>query len=126
MTEWNALTKVIEDPWDVFLKRLTYKPGWTFKHYYDYNIDRNRDRHQIKIEMVVEDTYHPGKMVPISMTKLVEPFDVFGEAVATEWILWMIEELEEHEMLEWFKKDGTVVKDPHANDQRPVGENGFG
>lgn len=103
------------DPWETFLKRFTYKPGWEF--IYEYDIDRNQ--HFVMVSMRVEDSYHPGNIIPVSirhrLPRGLSPDD--QEDYCDHYLRTMVQDLEMHELDEWFKKDGKLVNDPHALDK---------
>jgi len=114
----NAFESRHEDAWDVFLKRFTYKPGWEFV--YEYQIDYNE--HHILVSMRVEDSYHPGNIIPVSIRRRIpkglDPRD--QEDYCIHWLQSMLQDLELHELDEWFKKDGELVHNPHSLDKLNV------
>lgn len=106
------------------LGKVTYKPGWlitAFDHrqmhpnkneshsFYDMN------RIYLRVLCMQPDTITGRNMEIVNHTSL-SVFDLSNlkdEQVVEYFITRAIREMELHEMDEWFKYDGTHVRDPH-------------
>lgn len=101
---------------DKLLRRVTYKPGWTFEvgpevgpagsTYFGINFD-------------TVDTYNNNAPRRIAFGGII-PGDVIEAAAAGDparfysYLLHVIADLEAHEAAEWFRVSGVMVADPHA------------
>lgn len=88
-----------------FVSRITYKPG------------RELDAHNrtIHIRWAVPDRDGNDCKVQLRFSKHV-PEGAPDLKFLEYFIMTFIEEIERHEMDEWFKVDGVRVRDPHAGD----------
>lgn len=96
-------TKEIKD----WLQRVTYKPGWKFKAY-----DGDWEGQHIVITTVVPDSYNPGQNVVLDVHSMLPPIPSVD--YLNRWLTWRLGRIEIHEMREFFKVDGQIVFDPHA------------
>lgn len=95
-----------------FVARLDYKPNWVFGVVYDPVMDHC----SIKITMDVPDSRGSGKTVPVGITDCLYPSmaDLRGsEQFWKEYFHRQITRIEQHEIDEWFRLDGELVRDPH-------------
>lgn len=114
------------------LDRFTYKPGWRFEYFNALGED------YVSIMMEVPDSR--GKTQPVRPYRVgfdgqlvTEPLTVkvggrhpvpdvivdrCDEGGFAHWLLMMIDLMESHEIREWFRLDGELYDDPHANDPR--------
>ncbi len=91
------------------LKRLTYKPGWTFEVY-----QGRWEGHHIVIRTEVPDTYKPGETCVLDVHSFLHPVETVEEL--ERWLMHRIVRLEIHEAREFFKRDNRVLFNPHAPD----------
>lgn len=111
--------------WEDYFSRLTYKPGFSFD--YEYKIDFNQ--HFVTLTMKVVDSRDPKahmpdrwvplegrrlKLIPVTMTNRLPPWT--SEKVADDYTRYLLRNLEMHELDEWFRKDGDLINDPHADE----------
>lgn len=111
-------------PTDVlkYLGRITYKPGYKFTYWVD---DKNQStyRQNIVLNLVVpvpDSTRKDQKPVTIVFTNRI-PFEYLyhnGPNYLLVRVRDFFLEWEKHEMDEWFRLDGEMVRDPHAGDCR--------
>lgn len=92
------------------LGRLTYKPGWSFEVR-----DAAWEGPFVRILVEVEDSYSPGATTILGINSFI-PAVTSPEALE-HWLLQRIIRIESHEAREFFKRDGQVVFDPHADGQ---------
>lgn len=105
-----------------YLGRMTYKPGYKFSCWVE---DTNRPTMEqvIVLNLVVpvpDSTRADQKPVSIVFTNRESVHNVIHSGpmyllsrVQHFFLLW-----ERHEMDEWFRFDGVMVRDPHAGDRR--------
>jgi hypothetical protein len=111
---------------DGILARRAYKPGWTLHAYLG---DTTRDV-ILMISARVEDSYHPGRTVPLDIRYPVPDPALASELDFDKWMSWRLQQIEKHEAQEWYRKPraddlGWVpVFNPHAEgadrDQWPI------
>lgn len=89
------------------LRLLSYKPGWSFEAY-----EGRWEGHHLVIRTEVEDTYRPGSTTVLDVHSMLPPMRDTG--ALEEWIAWRLARIEVHECREFFKRDGQVIFDPHA------------
>ena len=98
------------------LARRLYKPGWALNAY----VGHTTRAVILRIGAQVEDSYHPGRYVPLDIR-----YPVPGPALASDldldkWLAWRLQQVEIHEAQEWYRKprlDGSgwvPVFNPHA------------
>jgi hypothetical protein len=89
------------------LSRVTYKEGWAITVY-----DGDWEGQHIVIRTAVPDAYHPGQTTTLDVHSALPPMpDV---EYLHRWILWRICRIESHEAREFYRVDGRLVADPHA------------
>lgn len=89
------------------LARVTYKSGWSFEAY-----DGRWEGHHIVINTQVPDAYLPGKTVTLDVHSMLPPLESVD--ALNRWLMWRLARIEVHEMREFFRIDGKIVDDPHA------------
>lgn len=89
------------------LEKVTYKPGWAFQAY-----EGLWEGHHVVIDAYLPDSYHPGQGVTVNIHSMLPPLE--DTRALERWLMWRLGRIEIHEMREFFKVDGTVVSDPHA------------
>jgi hypothetical protein len=100
----------------VELARFTYKPGWVLAF---EPPPEDGGRPSLVVDFVVQDSYHPGREIPIhSRRQVPEHFTELPEwqrpEVFARWLGESLRRVEEHESREWLRRDGQVFDDPHA------------
>lgn len=103
---------------DAIVKRITYKP--TYKLELEYIDDLFRPLPPVlRISYIALDAYADsdvvpeckiGRKVPLPPSLLTES----REAWIVQWVWLQIQQSEIHEAAEWFKVDGTRLRDPHG------------
>jgi hypothetical protein len=114
--------------WEEFFANVTYKPGFTFE--YENMIDFNREKVTLTMRVPdsrdLENLKHPSEvkvgwgaearripLIPVVMTNMLPPWTTVQ--VAKDYLRYLINSLEQHEVDEWFRYDGELVFDPHAD-----------
>lgn len=87
--------------------KVTYKPGWEFDIY-----EGKWEGQHIAIKTQVPDAYDVTKMVVLDVHSMLPFFD--AEDQFYQWLLWRITRIEVHEAREFFRVNGKVFDDPHA------------
>lgn len=104
------------------LDKVTYKPGWTLdcsrepSKYQTYPRSWDWDRIFIMVQVKVPDAIDPHKMTTIHSHYSLFSIDLErldDRQIVDYFIRRAIQQMEEHELCEWFKFDGICVKDPH-------------
>jgi hypothetical protein len=90
------------------LKRFTYRPGWSVQTY-----DGRYEGQHIVIWAEVPDTYNPGNTTVLDIHSRLPPIP--DENYLWTWLHWRIDIIERHECREFFKVDGRILYDPHAD-----------
>jgi hypothetical protein len=88
------------------VSRVTYKPGWTFEIY-----EGHWEGPHIAIHTVLPDSTGEGKLT-ICVHSMIPPQK--NTESFLEWLAWRLARIEVHEMREFFKYEGRVIYDPHA------------
>lgn len=86
-------------------KRLTYKPGWTFRINGGNLIITAAVTHSTSLKPV---TFDIRRLIPRVAQGNVEAY--------LSWIEDVIQEAEFHEMREFLRYDGRLIDDPHASE----------
>lgn len=89
--------------------RLSYRPGWTMRV-----LDEFPGVARVEITGRVADTYHPERTATFRTCARLPLLDYLTEDLALTAIGWALKEAEIHESREWFKLDGKLIDDPHA------------
>jgi hypothetical protein len=89
------------------LARVSYKPGWSFEAY-----QGAWEGHHIVINTQVPDAYGPGRTVTLNVHSMLPPLE--DTSALERWLMWRLARIEVHEMREFFRVDGKIVDDPHA------------
>lgn len=89
------------------LKRITYKDGWTF-----LVRENPYEGPFIRILIVVPNSYMENETVTLGINSFLGEFETVEEF--ERWLLRRIIRIEIHEAREFFKRDGKVLSDPHA------------
>lgn len=116
--------------WEEFFSSVTYKPGFTFE--YEYEIDRNWEK--VTLTMRVPDSRDIENLkplseqkigwgaearriplIPVTMTNHLPPWTT--EQVAKDYLRFLLRDIEMHELDEWFRFEGKLVNDPHAEEE---------
>lgn len=92
-----------------WLTHVTYKPGWKITAY-----ATEFELTWIAIEMTLEDSYHPGDVMSLSIRSPV--YEFMDVEDFKRWLAWRLARIESHEMREWLKWDNVVMFDPHSDD----------
>lgn len=88
--------------------RVVYKPGWSFRVY-----DGRWEWQHCSVTFPVLDAYDQTKTIDLDVHSGIGPFDT--EKGFLDWLLRRIARIEVHEAREFFKVDGRVYDDPHAD-----------
>lgn len=99
-----------------YLQRFTYKPNFTLL----FNAERLGGL-SVYIKARVPNSRPGAKTLVVSNTaRLDMGVTILGredvERWLTSWLQAQLEAFERHELAEWFRRDGELVKDPHAED----------
>lgn len=114
--DWSAERERILQWAQGLLNRFEYKPGWVFTlHRYAEQGDSVR----LEVAFMAPDSRHPRSDKNFPITGVFDiPENVYREFSDADFWVWLhrvIEFVERHEMDEWFKIDGKMMTDPHAN-----------
>lgn len=90
------------------LSKYTFFDGWRFTLW-----NREREGVLLYIEAEVINSYKPDEMTKLRICTWVPP--MITKAEFTRWLFWRLKQAVIHEAMEWFKRDGQVVYDPHAD-----------
>ena len=88
--------------------RVTYKPGWSFEVYED-------PWEGPTVHIVARglpNGYRPAEPLDLGVRSAIPPIpdtDYFHE-----WMKWRLRRIETHELREFYRVDGALVDDPHA------------
>jgi hypothetical protein len=93
---------------DTHLRRVTYKPGWSFTVY-----DGRWEGQHLVIRVVTPDAFAPSDQVTLDIHSALPPMDTPGQF--DRWLMWRLGRIECHEMREWYRVDGRPASDPHAS-----------
>lgn len=89
------------------LARHTHKPGWTL------TIDPGPT---LTIRWTTPDSRNPGQTAAV---KSIRPLPAtYDPDEFTQAVLAGLDDAERHETREWFRRDGVLVDDPHADPNR--------
>ena len=88
------------------LSRISYKEGWQFEAH-----ETEWEGPFVRILVEVPDTYNPGETTTLGINSIVSA-DTTDEL--ERWLIRRIIRIESHEAREFFKRDGKVLYDPHA------------
>jgi len=91
------------------LKRITYKPKWSFK-YYDGIWE---GPHLVIHCSAIDDSFNPGKKTVLDIHCFLSPNDIASTEALETYLMYRLARIEVHEMREFFKRDGKVVSSPH-------------
>lgn len=94
------------------LAQYTYRPGWTLTLWCD-----DFGRVLFYVVATVPDAYSPEKTTELRITAWVPPMQTPGQFAV--WLAWRLREIEFHEAMEFFRRDGKPVFDPHAEPDPP-------
>lgn len=102
---------------------LTYKPDTTF----DARLGEGPVPHVDFLirRQLLDSTAPPGveRVIPVGGTFMVPPAIVWAKypkEQLLQWIWGLVLDIEHHEAGEWFRSDGVLLHDPHAQN-RPIG-----
>jgi hypothetical protein len=90
--------------------RVTYKPGWSVS----FRMGAH-EGHHATVRTQVPDAYDTTKMVPLVVECFLSPNDVKTEGTLLDWIGYRLARIETHECREFFRVDGQLWSDPHAD-----------
>jgi hypothetical protein len=99
------------------LGRYTYKPGWTFS----LRAELFGGNHHLVIETHLPDSRqtHAGRTVRVLRVFQVPPGGFHNATHMAALVLRWVLDMEAHEAHEWFRRDGELVSDPHAQEVHP-------
>lgn len=89
------------------LDRVTYRDGWTFTTYED-----EWEGPHLLIIAPVPDAYQPEQTIDLGIRSPLPPMPDAG--YLQRWLAWRLGRVENHEMREMLRVNGTVPFDPHA------------
>lgn len=94
------------------LSRFTYKPGWKMAIRSPLS---EWDEPMLMVQFEAQDTYNPSRTIPIGSRDTVPYHIVRGknEDRFADWLQHALFRLEQHESMEWLRRDGSIYKDPH-------------
>jgi predicted metal-dependent enzyme (double-stranded beta helix superfamily) len=91
----------------LLLNQVTYKPGWSF------TIHRHTwEGLCVDITITMPNSYKPGEDVTLNIRTPVPP--IVNAKHFHDWLMWRLGRIESHEMREFYKVNGRVVDNPHA------------
>jgi len=105
------MKKPVCHPVEEWIKRITYKPN--FKLHCESNFN---GAIQLNIVFKTPNSYNPKELVDINFSQTIDQRMISGFDYFVYWVREQIIRAEDHEMREYFKVDGKMVNDPHAND----------
>ncbi len=110
--------------WEEYFSEFNYKPNWEF--IYIYEIEYNTHKLHIVMRVPNARTPLPKKEFNLMGAKEVVPlFPIsrtihlprwFGERDANNYLRFLISQMEDHEMDEWFCYKGELIFDPHKEE----------
>jgi hypothetical protein len=109
------------DDLKAIIARGTFPPEFTVKVNSEIEnlLDFGPPIRSVSISTQVQDSYNPGRLIPIQLNRPIPPWQHFyTEADFTKFVRQTGHEFVTHEWDEWFKVDGVLVHDPHAQDRR--------
>lgn len=89
------------------LSHISYKDGWKFEVH-----ESEWEGPFIRILVDVPDTYNEGETTTLGINTFIPPTKDTEEF--ERWLLARVIRIESHEAREFFKRDGEVIFDPHA------------
>ena len=86
----------------------TYKPGWRFK------LDPATDGwfYRLTVERTEPDSRNPGAVVRIQSQRALAPEELAPDTLPRV-LRHVLVDIEVHELDEWLRCDGTLLRDPH-------------
>lgn len=104
---WEVSPNELRD----FLARFSYRPDWHFALSYEYH----HPVPLLRANCVTEDV-HTGRQVVLTALRPIPYLLAHNWKNRMAYEVWaLIEQLEAHERLEWFKFEGEWVWSPHPN-----------
>jgi hypothetical protein len=97
------------------LSLYSYRPGWMFTLWNDPH-----EGFLLYIVAKVIDSADPEKETELRINSWVPPMETRKQFC--EWLFWRLRQIEIHECMEWFKRRGQSVFDPHADKDPPMDE----
>lgn len=98
--------------------RLSYRPGWAMQ--VEEFAEGFWTGPRVVITAMLADTYNPARMAEFRAYASLPPLDYLTEELALLAIGGALKEAEIHESREWFKLDGKIIDDPHAEQRAAV------
>jgi hypothetical protein len=93
------------------LEHLTYREGWHFKLYDDYDRGQGSRGATLVITVTAPDSAHPEDMIRVAHYMPVPPA-AYNERSWTHWLFDQIGLVERHERMEFFRLHGKAVYPP--------------
>jgi hypothetical protein len=91
------------------LAGLTYKPGWA------WTLEEDEwEGPYVRFLVDVPDAYAPTETVTLGINSWLPPVDTREQL--DKWLAWRIARIEIHESLEFLRREGRPVFDPHAQE----------
>lgn len=90
------------------LAEIEYKPGWKMAL-------RHFDHLQgptLCIFALVENSYQPKERIELRIYSQIPPMS--DQSSFEQWLSWRLSQIEVHESMEWLRKGGKPLFDPHA------------
>lgn len=91
------------------MDKITYKPGWSWSLY-----ETPWEGWWISIRLEVIDSRHPDEVQVQNIRSPLPPFQTISQVHV--WMLWRLMRIEVHEAREFYRVDGVLYDDPHAED----------
>lgn len=103
------------------ISNTAYKPGWKFQH----EVDTWRD--VLVITAVFPDARDPGRICDFTMRRTIPGYLQAhpSEEAYLGWLAEQLREIEFHEISEFLRYKGALVRDPHAGVPVDAGEGGI-
>jgi hypothetical protein len=95
-----------------FLNRVSYKPGWEFSV---TSTPFEGERLRI-VAPGLPDSYEDGRTIDLGVDSYLPWLENTDELA--RWLFSRVKRIEIHEAMEFFKVDGRIVWDPHAEQSR--------
>ncbi|MCA1841293.1 MAG: hypothetical protein LC723_13385 [Actinobacteria bacterium] len=89
------------------LNYVEYKPGWKFVVY-----EGRWEGAHLQIIVDMPNAYRPDETTTVDIHCFLPPMETASEF--HRWLMWRLGRIEIHEMREFYRVDGKVWDDPHA------------
>ena len=96
-----------------YISTITYKPNWSIQTY-----DGNFNFLRLRVDAKLLDSLDPEKLTTVTLETFIDIKHLDTKDLIMQNVLSVIERIEGHEIMEWFKVNGVCVTDPHPKEPK--------